>query len=216
MIAEKDGAIGRLIFNNPARHNAVSLEMWQAVTQIMDDFEQDDAVRVIVVSGAGGRAFVSGADISEFKERRASEEAAAAYGKISEGARHAPAGHPEADDRDDPRLLHRRRRRHRARPATCASPPRARDSASRRPSSGSAMPMTASSRLIDLVGPAYAREIFYTARQFTAEEALRMGLDQPARAGRRARKLRQELLRHDRGQRAVDRALGQGRSCARR
>src|SRR5580700_6986639 len=46
MIAEKDGPIGRLIFNNPARHNAVSLEMWQAVTQIMDDFEQDDGVRV--------------------------------------------------------------------------------------------------------------------------------------------------------------------------
>src|ERR1700730_2002931 len=87
MIAEKDGPIGGLIFNNPARHNAVSLEMWQAVTQIMDDFEGDDAVRVIVVSGAGGRAFVSGADISEFKDRRASEEAAAAYAKISEGAR---------------------------------------------------------------------------------------------------------------------------------
>ena len=87
MIAEKDGAIGRLIFNNPARHNAVSLEMWEAVTRIIDDFEQDDAVRVIVVSGAGGRAFVSGADISEFKEKRASEEAVAAYGKISEGAR---------------------------------------------------------------------------------------------------------------------------------
>src|SRR5262249_1528387 len=66
MIAEKEGGIGRLIFNNPARHNAVSLEMWEAVTRIMDDFERDDAVRVIVVSGAGGRAFVSGADISEF------------------------------------------------------------------------------------------------------------------------------------------------------
>src|ERR1700746_307073 len=87
MIAEKDGPIGRLIFNNPARHNAVSLEMWQAVTQIMDDFEQDDAVRVIVVSGAGGRAFVSGADISEFKEKRASEEAAKEYSKVSEAAR---------------------------------------------------------------------------------------------------------------------------------
>jgi enoyl-CoA hydratase len=42
MIAEKDGPIGRLIFNNPARHNAVSLEMWEAVTQIIDDFERDD------------------------------------------------------------------------------------------------------------------------------------------------------------------------------
>src|SRR5580658_9871720 len=88
MIAEKDGAIGRLIFNNPARHNAVSLEMWEAVGQIMDDFEHDDAIRVIVVTGAGGKAFVSGADISEFKERRATEEAAAAYSKISEASRH--------------------------------------------------------------------------------------------------------------------------------
>src|ERR1700757_5310497 len=86
MIAEKDGGIGRLIFNNPARHNAVSLEMWEAVARIMDDFEQDDAIRGIVVSGAGGRAFVSGAAISEFKEKRAPEEAVAAYSKISEGA----------------------------------------------------------------------------------------------------------------------------------
>src|ERR1700716_2337592 len=87
MLAEKDGAVGRIIFNNPARHNAVSLEMWQAVAQIMADFEADDGVRVIVLSGAGGKAFVSGADISEFKEKRASEEAAAAYSKISEASR---------------------------------------------------------------------------------------------------------------------------------
>src|SRR4249920_1523140 len=87
MIAEKEGAVGRIIFNNPARHNAVSLDMWQAVAQIMDDFEKDDRVRVIVVTGAGGKAFVSGADISEFKEKRANEEAAAAYSKISEAAR---------------------------------------------------------------------------------------------------------------------------------
>ncbi|TMK29270.1 MAG: enoyl-CoA hydratase [Alphaproteobacteria bacterium] len=87
MLAEKDGAIGRIIFNNPARHNAVSLDMWQAVSQIMDDFNADDRVRVIVLTGAGGKAFVSGADISEFKEKRASEEAAAEYAKISESAR---------------------------------------------------------------------------------------------------------------------------------
>ena len=78
MIAEKDGAIGRLIFNNPARHNAVSLDMWEAVARIIDDFDADERVRVIVVTGAGGKSFVSGADISEFKERRANEEAAAA------------------------------------------------------------------------------------------------------------------------------------------
>ena len=70
MLAEKDGAVGRLIFNNPARHNAVSLDMWQAVAQIMEDFDNDDAVRVIVVTGAGGKAFVSGADISRFEKER--------------------------------------------------------------------------------------------------------------------------------------------------
>src|SRR5207253_4943257 len=133
MIAEKDGPIGRLIFNNPARHNAVSLEMWQAVTQIMDDFEEDDRVRVIVVSGAGGRAFVSGADISEFKERRASEEAAAAYAKISEGAR------MRLQETLKPTIAMIRgycigggvgQRS----PATCASPPRARNLVFPRPS----------------------------------------------------------------------------------
>ena len=66
MIGQKDGPIGRIIFNNPARHNAVSLEMWQALAQIMADYDSDPAIRVIVVSGAGGKAFVSGADISEF------------------------------------------------------------------------------------------------------------------------------------------------------
>ncbi len=144
MLAEKDGPIGRLIFNNPARHNAVSLEMWQAVAQIMEDFENDDAIRVIVVTGAGGKAFVSGADISEFKEKRANEQAAAEYSKISEAARVRLNETLEADDRDDPRLLHRRRASRPRCPATSASPPRGRASASRPPSSASVTPMTGS------------------------------------------------------------------------
>ncbi len=72
MLARKDGAIGWMTFNNPARHNAVSLDMWQAVPNILDAFARDEAIRVVVLSGAGGKAFVSGADISEFGERRAS------------------------------------------------------------------------------------------------------------------------------------------------
>src|SRR5437763_10742889 len=87
MLAEKDGAIGRIIFNNPARHNAVSLEMWQAVAQIMEDFEADEAIRVIVLSGAGGKAFVSGAASAGFKGKGAEQEAAAAYAEMSESAR---------------------------------------------------------------------------------------------------------------------------------
>jgi enoyl-CoA hydratase len=83
MILEKDGAIGRIIFNNPARHNAVSLDMWQAVGQIMEDFESDPEIRVIVLSGAGGKAFVSGADISKFESERANAEAQVRYDAIS-------------------------------------------------------------------------------------------------------------------------------------
>ena len=175
MIAEKDGPIGRLIFNNPARHNAVSLEMWQAVTQIIDDFEQDDAVRVIVVSGAGGRAFVSGADISEFKEKRASEEAVAAYGKISEGARR------RIQDTPKPTIA--------MISGYCIGGGVGTALACdlRIAAEGSRFGIPAAKlglgyaydgikKLIDLVGPACAREIFYTARQFSAEEALRMGL----------------------------------------
>jgi enoyl-CoA hydratase/carnithine racemase len=175
MIAEKDGPIGRLVFNNPARLNAVSLEMWEGVSRIIDAFEADDEVRVIVVSGAGGRAFVSGADISEFKERRASEEAAAAYARISEGARrrleetlkptiamiqgYCIGGGVGTALACDLRI---------AAEGSKFGIPAAR--------LGLGYAYDGIKKLVDLVGPAYAREIFYTARQFTAEEALRMGL----------------------------------------
>ena len=175
MIAEKDGPIGRLIFNNPARHNAVSLEMWQAVAQIMEDFENDDAIRVIVVTGAGGKAFVSGADISEFKEKRANEEAAAEYAKISEAAR------VRLQETLKPTIAMIRGYCIGGGLATALS------CDIRIAAEGSRFGIPAAklglgyaydgiSKLIDLVGPAYAREIFYTARQFTAEEALAMGL----------------------------------------
>jgi enoyl-CoA hydratase len=175
MIAEKNGAIGRLIFNNPARHNAVSLEMWEAVAQIIDDFEEDDSVRVIVVSGAGGRAFVSGADISEFKEKRASEEAVAAYSEISEGARR------RLQDTPKPTIAMIQ--------GYCIGGGVGTALACdlRIAAEGSRFGIPAAKlglgygyegikKLIDLVGPAHAREIFYTARQFSAEEARRMGL----------------------------------------
>ena len=175
MIAETDGPIGRLIFNNPARHNAVSLEMWEAVTRIIDDFERDDAVLVIVVSGAGGRAFASGADISEFNEKRASEAAAADYARISEGARR------RLEETLKPTIAMIQ--------GYCIGGGVATALACdlRIAAEGSTFGIPAAKlglgyaydgirKLIDLVGPAYTREIFYTARQFTAEEALRMGL----------------------------------------
>ena len=66
MLARKEGGIGYVIFNNPERHNAVSMEMWEATKTILDGYAKDDEVRVVVLTGAGGKAFVSGADISKF------------------------------------------------------------------------------------------------------------------------------------------------------
>ena len=74
MILEiKDGA-GFITFNNPEKHNAVSLEMWESLGEMMDQLEKDNNVRVVVLKGAGGKSFVSGADISKFDKDRSTKE----------------------------------------------------------------------------------------------------------------------------------------------
>jgi enoyl-CoA hydratase len=83
LIGRRDGSVGTVIFNNPARHNAVSLEMWETAATVIEGFAKDPAIRVLVVTGAGGKAFVSGADISKFETERASEDAAAKYNATS-------------------------------------------------------------------------------------------------------------------------------------
>ena len=66
VLSRKEGGVGYVVFNNPARHNAMSLDMWAETGRIMEDFAKDDALRCVVLSGAGDKAFVSGADISRF------------------------------------------------------------------------------------------------------------------------------------------------------
>lgn len=83
MQAYVENGVGWMIFNNPARHNALSLEMWQGIGDILSAYDEDDAVRVVVMRGAGGKAFVSGADISEFDTKRANAEQKEEYGKIA-------------------------------------------------------------------------------------------------------------------------------------
>ena len=84
MLARKDKHVGWITFNNSARHNAVSLEMWQGLADIANDFANDDEIRVVVVNGAGGKAFVSGADISEFAQQRNSAEATEKYDAVAQ------------------------------------------------------------------------------------------------------------------------------------
>ena len=83
LYGRREGAVGHLVFNNPAKLNAVSLDMWDGFVGILRDYEQDPAIRCVVVSGAGGKAFVSGADISKFESDRANAEAQVKYDSIS-------------------------------------------------------------------------------------------------------------------------------------
>lgn len=175
MIAQKDGAIGWITFNNPARHNAVSLSMWEALHEIVSDYAADDAIRVIVLRGAGEKAFVSGADISEFEEKRSSEETTRLYNETSQRAT------VTLRDVDKPTIAMVR--------GYCVGGgvSVALSCDMRIASEGSTFAVPAAKlglgyefegvrRLVDIVGPSFAREIFYTARQFTVQEAAVMGL----------------------------------------
>ena len=84
MLSRKEGSVGYVIFNNPERHNAVSLDMWQAAGEMLDDFREDSNIKVVVVTGNGGKAFVSGADISRFEKERSNEAAVKHYNKVVE------------------------------------------------------------------------------------------------------------------------------------
>ena len=176
MLSRKEGGVGIVTFNNPERHNAVSLEMWEATTEILNGFAADNDIRVVVLTGAGGKAFVSGADISKFGSERATIEAVRSYNKKTD-ATSAGVADFRADHRHDRRVLHRQRR--------AWDWPVPRPPASLRPIRLCRAKVQASAwvgdprwqgLLCDIVGPSFAKEIFYTARQFDAEEARIMRL----------------------------------------
>ena len=76
---ERDGAIGRMVFSNTARRNAINTAMWQGIPEAIAQFNNDAQVRCIVLRGEGETAFASGADISEFERNRSTEEQVRAY-----------------------------------------------------------------------------------------------------------------------------------------
>src|SRR5665811_379496 len=89
ILSRKEGKVGYLTFNNPERHNAVSLDMWDAAEGYLKEFKDDKTIRVVVVSGAGGKAFVSGADISKFDKERSSQEGVDRYNAAVDRANNA-------------------------------------------------------------------------------------------------------------------------------
>ena len=175
VLSRKDGCVGSLIFNNPERRNAVSLDMWAAASRIMEDFANDDDVRAVVISGAGAKAFVSGADISRFESERANEEAQARYSAIVAKANDLIYAFPK------PTIAMIRGYclgGGLGLAVCCDLRIASDDSRFGIPAAklGVGYGFVGIKRLAVLVGPSFTKEIFYTARQFDAAEALAMGL----------------------------------------
>src|SRR2546430_16951410 len=93
LLMEKDGSIGWLIFNRPEKRNAVGVETWQLMPDYVKDLSADPDIRVIILRGAGDKAFVAGAGISQVKDRPRNMGGGEEYPRIGapgrEGA-HAP------------------------------------------------------------------------------------------------------------------------------
>ncbi|MEM9392765.1 MAG: enoyl-CoA hydratase [Pseudomonadota bacterium] len=175
ILTEQDGEIARIIFNQPEKRNAVSLEMWQAVERAVARFAEDPEVRILILSGAGGKAFVSGADVSKFESERATADGVAHYNATTKRVYDMieAFSKPTIAQIDgfcvgggvalalccDLRIC--------GEGSQFAVP-------AAKLGLGYAFPGI--KRLVDVVGPAFAKEIFFTARRFTAEEARIMGL----------------------------------------
>lgn len=175
MIAEKRGAIGWLTFNDPARHNAVSFAMWEAIPIALEAFGEDPDIRAVVLSGAGGRAFVSGANISQFDQLRSGEEAVEAYERVAEAAQLA------LYDFDKPTIAHIQGYciGGGLNIALCCDLRIAADNSSFAIPAGKlglGYRLTAIRNLVTVVGPANALEIFLTATRYTANDARELGL----------------------------------------
>jgi enoyl-CoA hydratase/carnithine racemase len=175
MIAEAEGPIGWITFNNPERHNAMSVDMWEALPEILDEYEADPAIRVVVMRGAGQKSFVSGADISEFETARGDAERVARYEAITDLAM------SHAISLSKPTIAMIR--------GYCiggglgialSCDLRIATEASRfgipAAKLGLGYRYGGIKKLLDVVGPSAAKEIFFTARQFNAAEAHHMGL----------------------------------------
>lgn len=172
---EKEGALGFLIFDHPARRNAISAEMWRQIPVAVEDLAKDDEVRVVILRGEGDTAFVSGADISEFEQRRSGGPAAAEYDRAGGEAYRALAG----IDKPTLAMIHGFCVGGGVAIALCADLRFASDDA-RFAVPAAKLGLGYSAGLLEpllrLVGSARALEILYTARRYRADEALAMGL----------------------------------------
>jgi len=177
MLSRNDNGVGYITFNNPEKHNAVSIEMWDALVIILNDFKQNKDIRVIVLNGAGGKSFVSGADISKFDKERSSKEAVLNYNKRTQKVYELLETFPKPTIAMingyciggglnlavccDIRICSEKSKF--AMPAAKLS---------------LGYPFSSIKRLFDIMGPGMAKHFMFTAERIVADEALSCGLVQ--------------------------------------
>ena len=151
------------------------MDMWEGLPRLLEQAESDDKVRLVVFSGAGDKSFISGADISQFEDLRAAKEAVKQYEQTAERALQGIYEFANAHDCVHPWVLHRRRieRRDQLRHSHRIDWFGVFIPASRL---GLGYRFSAMQNLTNLVGPGFAKDIFFTGRRLDAEEALRIGL----------------------------------------
>jgi len=176
LLMEKDAPIGWITFNKPQKRNAVSKEMWQRMPEYVHDLSADPAIRVVILRGAGETAFVAGADISQFKDRRRNASDEEEYRRIS------AAGSESLATLGKPLLamIHGFCIGGGVSIAiTCDLRIAADDARFGIPAArlGLGYHYRGMEKLMHLIGPAHTKELFFTARtDFSAQDALRMGL----------------------------------------
>ena len=171
------GATGHIIFNNPERHNAVSLEMWDAVEVALNAFMENDDVRIVILSGAGGKAFVSGADISKFEKERGSKDATDHYNARLKVVYDTIENYPKPTMS----MINGHCIGGGLNLASCTDIRVASDkSRFAMPAAKLALgyPFDAIRRLVSAVGAASAKQLMFTAKSIDAETALRIGFVQ--------------------------------------
>ncbi|MBK1659984.1 enoyl-CoA hydratase [Paracraurococcus ruber] len=175
ILASIQDGVGRVVFNQPEKRNAMSVNMWEGMGQALDRFAADDAVRCVVLQGAGDKAFVSGADISQFEKVRNNADAQKEYDRLTS------AGRLKLSTYEKPVIAQIR--------GFCMGGGLgiAMSTDIRIASEDSQFGIPAAKlsiaygfdmvrALVDLVGPAHAHMILMTGERFDAREAERMGL----------------------------------------
>ena len=177
MLSRTQDSVGYIIFNNPEKHNAVSIEMWDMLEKFLNQFREDNNIRVIVLEGAGGKSFVSGADISKFDKERSTKEAVLSYNKRTQKVYELIEAFPKPTIAKingyciggglnlavccDIRICSEKSQF--AMPAAKLS---------------LGYPFSSIKRLFDIMGPGMSKHFMFTAERILADEALSCGLVQ--------------------------------------